>query len=104
MPRSARNRRIIAEADPHGGWSAWLEDTPYEAWGGDTAATAVMRLLRVHGWSVGLVAPDHDPEHPERQVFRLKRGDVCPDCGGAGKYVGLSVVETCGMCGGRGTV
>ena len=63
-----------------------------------------MRLLRVHGISVALVGADHDPAHPERQVFRLKRGDVCPDCGGSGKYVGLLAVEKCGTCGGSGTV
>ena len=62
-----------------------------------------MRLLRANGISVALVEADHDPAHPDRQVFKLK-GDVCPDCGGAGKYVGLSVIETCGMCGGSGTV
>ena len=96
--------RIIAEIDPHGHWSAWLESRPHEGWGGDTPATAVMRLLRAHGLSVALIAADYDPTHSERQVFRLKRGGVCPDCGGAGRYVGLNVVETCGTCGGSGSV
>jgi hypothetical protein len=95
---------IIAEANRHGGWSAWLEDCPYESWGGETAVAALMRLLRAHGWPVALVALDHDPEHPNRRVFRLKRGKVCPECGGRGRYVGLRVVETCGTCGGSGTV
>ena len=96
--------RIIAEADQHGGWSAWLEGRAYKTWGGNSAAVAVMRLLRANGWSIALIEPDYDPAHPKRQVFRLKRGEVCPDCGGRGRYVGLTVVETCGTCGGSGTV
>jgi hypothetical protein len=51
----------------------------------------VMRLLRANGLSVALVEADFDAQYPERQVFRLKRGDVCPDCGGRGKYVGITV-------------
>ncbi|MCA9118056.1 MAG: hypothetical protein KDA79_23450 [Planctomycetaceae bacterium] len=27
---------------------------------------------------------------------------VCPDCGGSGRYVGLTVIDSCSRCGGRG--
>ena len=83
--------RIIAEADGHGGWSAWLEGRAYQARGGDTAATAVMRLLQAHGRSVSLIEPDHDATGLWPQAFRLNARCAldaaitpCNNCGGGG--------------------
>jgi DnaJ-class molecular chaperone len=35
-------------------------------------------------------------------VFVRFSGNMCPDCGGTGKYVGLNLVETCQACNGTG--
>jgi hypothetical protein len=67
---NASNARIIAEADPHGHWSAWLEPTPQQAFIGDTLAAAVGRLLMARRWNPGMLK--HETSADQRRVFRVR--------------------------------
>ena len=83
---------------------AWIEDQPAHSFGGDTAATAVMRLLRAFGIDPDTIEAGYDACRMDRQVFRVGRSDPCPDCRGSGRYVGLTAVEPCSTCGGAGRI
>jgi hypothetical protein len=102
-----RDRRIIVHFNTqHGGWNAWIAGNPQQAFGGDTSATAVARLLDACGWSELQVVADGDASsldgaHFEFLVRHSGPELPCPECGGSGSYVGLSAVETCRRCGGR---
>ena len=84
-------------------WSAWFEDSPETAFGGEWPADAIERLVATApGLDVERITADHEQSSDDRLVFVL--ADVCPACGGSGEYVGLNAVETCGVCGGSGKV
>ena len=90
---------ICHHTDNH--WTASFADSPETAFGGEWPAEAIKRLVAtVPGLDVENITADHDRSSDDRLVFVL--GEVCPDCGGTGEYVGLNAVETCGVCGGSG--
>lgn len=93
--------RIIAEQDRSGHWTAWFADDPCHAYGGDTAATAVVRLLEASGGDSMAITADYSSSDQRHMEFVLG-GDHCPDCCGSGLYVGLNAVEDCRRCCGSG--
>ena len=79
-----------------------VTDSPETAFGGEWPADAIERLVAtVPELDPEKIVADHEQSTDTRLVFVIE-GGVCPDCGGAGEYVGLSVKETCGTCGGSG--
>jgi hypothetical protein len=95
---SMRRKVITEQLLDH--WSAWFEDDPLTAFGGDSAATVTTRLLESRGISPNCLIPAPNPTLT-RMAFHLAT-DPCPDCKGTGKYTGLNTVEECGTCGGSG--
>lgn len=93
--------RIIVERDREG-WSAWEESEPDIALAGSDPAMAVKRLCHALGVDIKSIAPDQSV--CRRDHLEFVAGDVCADCNGSGRYVGLNTVEVCGTCGGRGRV
>ena len=94
--------RIICQC-LHSHWSAWLEGNIETAFGSDTAWTALVRLVEATlGLELQNITRDVEPSTDSRYSFVV--GDVCPDCGGSGRYVGLNETGECGTCGGAGRV
>jgi hypothetical protein len=99
--------RIIAE-EAHGHWSArFAHPSSHESYGGANALDAVRQLI-ANCPQLGVSLDDFEPDWDNCSTTRIEMvfvrfsGDVCPDCGGTGKYVGLNLVETCLACGGTG--
>lgn len=69
-------RRVIAEISAAGYWSAWMEDPPEEAFGGDALAAAIGRLLMARRWSPGVL--EFERSTHERRVFRIRREFATP--------------------------
>ena len=97
---------IVSERDASGHWSAWLDGESHFACGGPTALSAVNRLLR-------MIEDQFPKKHHiiasekssiDREVFTLKpvTNTPCLECGGTGKSVGLTIIEECAACNGRG--
>ena len=95
--------RIIAVVDANDHWSAWIEDNPCTAFGGDTPTVAVERLLEFAGLDAMSIHANYSRCTLTRQVF-IHGGETCPDCGGSGFYVGFNSVDDCQGCGGSGVV
>ena len=96
--------RIYAEP-LHGHWTAWVEGrSATHSCGGDTAASALLRLLELLEIDPDQLEPDHDASYDDRQGFRLRQCSPCPECRGSGRYVGLVQVEPCRNCNGSGLI
>lgn len=111
--------RIIAQYFK-GHWLAWFDDSSPDTFGGPDAFAAIQRLLE-NSPARHLTLDDFEPDLDEcrlnRVVMVLKDRDrddgstgqgqainePCPECGGTGRYIGLTVVESCGACGGVGS-
>ena len=94
---------IIVETDAINHWTAWIEDNPCTAFGGDAPAVAVERLLEFAGLDPMDIHADCSRSSLTGQVF-IHGGEPCSDCGGSGQYVGFNSVEDCHGCGGSGVV
>ena len=94
--------RIICQC-LHGHWSAWLEEHPDTAFGGDEAAIAITRLVEATP-GLELKNLNRDDEASTDVRFVLVVDAACPDCDGSGRYVGLNETGVCGTCGGSGRV
>ncbi|HUG93310.1 MAG TPA: hypothetical protein VML55_20890 [Planctomycetaceae bacterium] len=98
--------RIVVERGRGGrDWSASLEGEPQQACGGSSVAAALNRWLQLnrHRFPGPYMAHfDASQSSLDRQVVVLAVPPPCPDCGGSGRYVGLSLVENCRACGGSG--
>lgn len=94
---------IIAEIDSAGHWSAWVENNPCTAFGGNAPAVAVERLLEFASLDPMGIHADCSRSSLSRQVF-IHGGEPCPDCSGSGRYVGFNSVEDCLGCSGSGVV
>jgi len=111
---SMSDRIAVLKRQPEGlSWIARLADNPTAEFSGKSPSEALGCLLRGNGWTMSEVVLNMDPDrsnisagHAE-VLIRVRRPGletVCPDCRGSGRYVGLSVVETCHACGGRKVV
>lgn len=90
---------FVVEQSWHHRWDCHREDAPHRVTGGPSPSAAFLRCCKIHQVDPReFVASE---QSATRIVFR-PRG-ACPACGGSGKYVGLTVVEPCGTCGGTGT-
>jgi hypothetical protein len=98
--------RIVVERGRGGrDWSASLEGEPHQACGGSSVAAALNRWLQLnrHRFPGPYVAQfDATQSTLDRQIVILGLPPRCRDCGGSGRYVGLSVIESCQSCGGSG--
>lgn len=92
-------RRFITECHL-GHWSAWELQHPEVAFGGNSPAVALGRLLDSLGLEHQSIEVG-EVQRVERMEFVI-RDKVCPDCRGNGEYVGLREVATCEACGGSG--
>ena len=101
-PNHAGSRQIVCQ-DDDGHWSAWFEDQPHTAFGGPESRTAVARLLEAYGLHLERCSLESQEPFLERFAYRTA-AVPCPDCGGTGRYIGLSAVEDCLRCVGHGMV
>lgn len=104
--------RIIAY-DHLGHWSARFDDGTPDSFGGPDAFAAIRRLLE-NSSARHLTLDDFEPDLDKCRLNRMEmvlkdrdsgnggRKEPCPECSGTGRYVGLTVVEPCGACGGLG--
>ena len=96
---------IFAAAE-HGHWSASFAGRPEISYSGNTALVAAKRLVRaVEGLdeiTLRIVGQSENGRRAELTVRPASWGGECPDCGGTGRYVGLTLVEECRACGGTG--
>ena len=110
MALSLENKpvRLIAERGPGGrDWSACLEDEPQHGCGGSTISNAVRRWLALNRDRFpGPYAMQLNKQQStlDRRVVLLTATSTCPECGGSGRYVGLTLVENCKICDGSGLV
>lgn len=94
---------MIVVAEQRGrDWSAWFEGHPEITFGGDSAATAAIRLIEFRGLDPTQVRLTGAPTMTQMEL--LIPTDTCPVCKGTKMYVGLQSVEPCSRCGGIGEV
>ena len=102
---------IVRYFERDGQWRAWFEDAPQAACHGEFYQDAVRRLLESHAPSPGQVRIHVDASfsgtavlerHAEWQPPELLF--PCDRCDGKGQYAGVSMVEECRPCGGRGAI
>lgn len=97
--------RVLAFRAPDGCWRAWLDSQPDACVSDLTARAAAARLVRatpgLDADSLQLVERSGGSGFMVFAVSRA-RSACCPDCGGSGRYVGLTVIEPCRTCGGSG--
>jgi hypothetical protein len=97
--------RVLAFRAPDGCWRAWLDSQPDVCVSDMTARAAATRLVKgTPGLDAGSLQVIERSGGSGFVVFAVSRSEPlrCPDCGGSGRYVGLTVVEDCRACGGRG--
>ena len=100
--------RMIVQRGPAGrDWSAWLDGHPEQAAGGHTVMSAVNRWLQLN--SDRFPGPfatriNEEKSSLDHRVVILSSVARCPECGGTGRYVGLTVIETCRKRDGTGLV
>src|SRR5258708_3257642 len=108
------DRLAVLKRQPGGSsWIACLADNLAAEFVGRSPSEALGALLRGNGWTMSEVVLNMDQNRTSLSaghaeilitVRRAKLERECPDCRGSGKYVGLSEVETCHVCGGRKVV
>ena len=73
------------------------------SFGGHTPAEALRRLCEtLDGFDADSLVADNARTRDGAMVFVV--GEPCGDCGGSGRYVGLSETSDCEACRGRGRV
>lgn len=94
--------RIICER-VQSRWAAWVEGRLETMVNARTPRGAIRRLAAEYPEiDLARIVPTRPETTPGRMVFVC--GDVCPDCNGSGRYVGLIKVEDCARCQGSGYV
>ena len=87
----------------NGHWSAWFEGHAEVACNGDSASHAVFRLMEATpGMETATISRDAETSTDDLHEFVVV--EVCPDCGGFGRYARLNEASECGTCGGSGRV
>jgi hypothetical protein len=108
LPLANKPLRLIAERGPGSrNWSTCLEDEPQQGCGGSTVSNAVRRWLALNRDRFpGPYAMRLDKQQStlDRCVVLLTVTSTCSECGGSGRYVGLTLVENCKTCHGSGLV
>ena len=95
--------RINCEQTESNHWLAWLERHPETAFGGETSAKAMLRLVRATpGVSINDLVADNECTREGLLCYVV--GNVCPDCHGSGKYTGLNLIDDCETCGRSGRI
>src|SRR5690606_24523750 len=101
-----------AEKNPAGHWSCYKDGRPERSAEGPLPLVALRRCCKMY--AVDAEAFTQVMRTRSRIVFAtdasreeldlLSGLDLCPDCAGTGRYVGLNVVEPCSTCEGTGHV
>ena len=98
---------VVRYCDTAGQWLAWFDGAPCVCYGGEFSTEAVHRLLDGSGTD----ACDLTLRVEQADKSVMIHGAVwqppellrrCEQCNGKGEYVGLTIVEKCGGCSGRG--
>ncbi|MDA1013603.1 MAG: hypothetical protein O3A00_04010 [Planctomycetota bacterium] len=102
--------RIVVESDGHH-WRAWFADDPADWTVGSLPGLALKRVLAAKServppaYKVRSDAARSTEYHLEFLIGpEFSESSGCPDCGGSGKYVGFSVIESCRRCDGSGII
>ena len=110
VPVAEQEFRILVERNSNNTcWSAWFADRPEVVVEGDEAMAAFDAIIAMQRDRLPdpyqLRVDDQQSRGGHIEVLlsgRARERKPCPSCKGSGKYVGLSIVEPCDVCGGAG--